>query len=78
MVAEVMKARGYPVGDDIERRWEDISVDHPRLIEDYRTAHGISQVNERSEAGTEDLRQAMIHYRSLFDELLATSVPSRA
>lgn len=69
LVAEVMQTRGYPVGD-FDQRASDISVDHPHVVENYRAAHGIALRNERGEAETEDLRQAMVHYRALFDDLL--------
>lgn len=69
LVTEVMRKRGYPMGD-FERRAEDLSVDHPRVIENYRAAHELALRNDRGQADTEDLRQAMVHYRALFDELL--------
>ena len=69
LVAEVMRERGYPV-EDFEQRAADLSVDYPRLVQDYRAARAIADRNDRSEAGTEDLRQALVHYRSLFEELL--------
>ena len=69
LVATVMRERGYPV-DDFDRRADDISVDHPKVAEDYRAAHAISQANEQGLATTDDLRQAFVHYRSLFVELL--------
>lgn len=69
LVAAVMSDRGYPM-DDFEQRAADVSVDHPNVVENYRTARGIADRSERGEASTEDLRQAMQHYRSLFDELL--------
>jgi FtsZ-interacting cell division protein ZipA len=69
LVQEVMQERGYPT-DDFERRVDDISVDHPELVEKYRTAHGIAQASERNEASTEDLRHSVRHYRALFSELL--------
>lgn len=69
LLGEVMKARGYPVSD-FDQRAGDISVEHPGVVEHYRTAHDIALRHERREAGTEDLRQAMIHYRALFDELV--------
>jgi hypothetical protein len=76
LVIEVMQARGYPMGD-FERRAADVSVDHPRTVSDYRTAHEIAQRQQRGEASTEDLRSAMLCYRSLFDDLLQkASVPS--
>jgi hypothetical protein len=69
LVAEVMKARGYPV-EDFERRAADISVEHPGLVSNYRAAHEIATRHRQGKAGTEDLRAAFIGYRSLFDELL--------
>jgi len=72
LVSSVMKARGYPVSD-FEQRAADISVDHPRVMENYRSAHEIAlRVAKvgKDEATTEDLRTAMIHYRSLFEELV--------
>jgi len=75
LLGEVMKARGYPVSD-FEQRAGDISVDHPRIVEHYRTAHHIAVRHERGEASTEDLRQAMIHYRALFDELVGAEAPA--
>lgn len=71
LVDEAMRARGYPVGD-FDQRAADISVDHPYVVEHYRAARDIARRNERGEAETEDLRQAMVHYRSLFTELLNT------
>src|SRR4029453_7638965 len=69
LITSVMRDRGYPV-DDFEQRAADISVDHPQVVDDYRAAHAIAARNDRSEASTEDLRQALVHYRSLFEELL--------
>jgi hypothetical protein len=64
-----MKARGYPVGD-FEQRIGDISVDHSRVVENYRAACAIAQRQKRGEASTEDLRQAMVYYRELVEDLL--------
>jgi cytoskeletal protein RodZ len=69
LITAVMRQRGYPI-DDFEQRAADISVDHPQVVDDYRAAQAIAAANERSEASTEDLRQALVHYRSLFEELL--------
>ena len=69
LVGSVMEARGYPVGD-FEQRASDISVEHPDLVQNYRAAHGLRQRSDRGDASTEDLRQALVHYRSLFAELL--------
>jgi FtsZ-interacting cell division protein ZipA len=71
LVQEVMQERGYPT-KDFERRVDDISVDHPDLVEKYRTADGIARASERGEASTEDLRHSVRHYRALFAELLET------
>jgi hypothetical protein len=69
LVQKVMRERGYPV-DDFEQRAADISVEHPELVERYRTANGIARASERGEASTEDLRHSVRHYRALFVELL--------
>jgi hypothetical protein len=74
LVGEVTNVRGYPVGD-FDQRIADISVDHPQVVEDYRAAHAIALRHphngaSREEANTEDLRQAMLHYRTLFEDLL--------
>jgi hypothetical protein len=74
LVAQVMQARGYPVGD-FEQRAADISVDHPRVVEHYRAARRIALASERGEVGTEELRQAMVHYRALFEDLLEVRQP---
>src|SRR5918911_4392158 len=71
LVQEVMQERGYPTRD-FERRVADISVDHPDLVEKYRTAHGIAEASERGEASTEDMRHSVRHYRALFAQLLET------
>ncbi len=71
LVGRVMRARGYPV-TDFDRRAEDVSVHHPDVVEHYRAAHDVAQRAGRGEASTEDLRQALIHYRALFDDLLET------
>ncbi|UFS72071.1 hypothetical protein LPW11_07725 [Geomonas sp. RF6] len=68
LLGEVMSKRGYPVGD-FEQRADDISVSHPRVVEHYRAGHSIALRHARGEASTEDLRQAMIHYRELFAAL---------
>jgi hypothetical protein len=69
LLGDVMSTRGYPVSD-FEQRAADISVDHPLVMENYRTAHEIAVRHTRGQANTEDLRQAMIHYRTLFEELV--------
>ena len=70
LVGRVMADRGYPV-EDFESQAELISVDHPTVVENYRAAHAAYLAYDRGEASTEDLRQAMVHYRSLFDDLVA-------
>jgi FtsZ-interacting cell division protein ZipA len=69
LVQRVMRDRGYPV-DDFEQRAADISVEHPELVERYRTANGIARASEQGQASTEDLRHSVRHYRALFVELL--------
>jgi hypothetical protein len=69
LVQRVMKDRGYPV-DDFEQRAADISVEHPELVEKYRTAHGVAQKSEQGQASTEELRHSVRHYRAVFAELL--------
>jgi hypothetical protein len=76
LVTEVMRARGYPIAD-FERRAEDLSVDHPRVVDNYRHACVIAQKADLGAADTEQLRRAMMHYRSLFDELLETEEVTR-
>jgi len=73
LIGEAMEARGYPVSD-FEQRAADVSVEHPSVVMDYRTAHDIAQ---RREADTEDLRSAMVHYRSLFAELVSGGATER-
>lgn len=75
LVKELMLARRYPVGE-FEQRTADISVDHPNVVNNYRAAREIAQRNKSGKATTEDLRQAMVHYRSLFEELLETASPT--
>jgi hypothetical protein len=69
LVSTFMQARGYPVAD-FNQLAADISVDHPRVVANYRSAHEIVLRLGKGEANTEDLRTAMIHYRSLFEELV--------
>ncbi|QGZ93346.1 hypothetical protein [Terricaulis silvestris] len=73
LLSEVMGSRGYPDGD-FEQRSADLSVDHPVLVQDYRTAHDISVRDAQGEASTEELRQAMLGYRALFRELTGEPV----
>jgi hypothetical protein len=69
LLGDVMSTRGYPVGE-FDQRAADISVDHPLVLANYRTAHEIAVRQTQGKANTEDLRQAMIHYRTLFEELV--------
>ena len=73
LVIEVMRARGYPMGE-FEQRAADISVDHPRVVENYRAAHEIAARDSRGKVTTEELRRAMVHYRALFEDLLEEHV----
>ena len=69
LISSLMKTRGYPVSE-FDQRAADISVDHPRVMENYRAAHEIAVRVGKNEATTEDLRMAIIYYRSLFEELV--------
>lgn len=69
LVSQVMRDRGYPV-EDFAQRAEDLSVDHAGVVQDYRAANRVAVAHRRGDASTEDLRQALVHYRSLFDRLL--------
>jgi hypothetical protein len=69
LLGELMSARGYPV-TDFEQRAADLSVDHGELVHNYRIAHQVAVRHSRGEVGTENLRQAMIHYRALFEDLI--------
>jgi len=71
LITSVMRDRGYPM-DHFDQRAADLSVEHPDVVNRYRAAHRIAVANERGEASTEDLREAMIHYRSLFERLIDT------
>jgi uncharacterized protein YneF (UPF0154 family) len=71
LIMEVMQIRGYPVSD-FDQRAADISVKYPALVTNYRGAREIANKNKLQQANTEELRQAMIYYRSLFEELLKT------
>jgi hypothetical protein len=71
LVQQVMRDRGYPVDEDFEQRAADVSVDHPDVVENYRAANSISLSADQGQASTEQLRQAMVHFRALFDDLLA-------
>jgi hypothetical protein len=72
LIGDVMQHRGYPVGD-FERRAQDLSVNHPVVVQHYRAANALAARRREGHASTEDLRQAMVHYRALFEELLADS-----
>ena len=69
LIQSVMAERGYPV-DDFDQRAADVSVDHPQVVENYRHGHRLAQASADGSDSTEDLRQAMRHYRALFDELV--------
>lgn len=72
LVSQVMAARGYPL-DDFETRAADLSVDHPRVVENYRTARAVAIRREHGQAETEELRKAVVNYRQLFEDLLEVS-----
>src|SRR5271165_385547 len=77
LLGDVMSTRGYPVSD-FEQRAADLSVDHPLVLENYRVAHETALRQSQGQASTEDLRQAMIHYRTLFEELVGEPEAARA
>ncbi len=74
LIMEVMQLRAYPVSN-FEERAADISVSYPELVSNYRSAHEIALKNEQKTADTEELRQAMVHYKSLFSQLVVTEKP---
>jgi hypothetical protein len=76
LVVEVLRTRGYPV-EDIDQRTADISVDYPELVGNYRSAHDVTVRQSTGDATTEELRNAMRHYRELFDELVETDATER-
>jgi hypothetical protein len=71
MIMDVMRIRAYPVAD-FEQRAADVSVSYPTLVSNYRAAREIALKNTQQQASTEELRQAMIYYRSLFEEIVGT------
>src|ERR1700752_762764 len=73
LVTQVMRERGYPI-DDFDQRASDISVDHPDVVEHYRTAHVLHLAQERGDIGTEAQREAFVHYRALFEKLLENNL----
>jgi len=77
LLGEVMTARGYPVAD-FEQQADDLSVNHPLVIEHYRAGHAVAMRHVQGQASTEDLRQALIHYRALFNELVEEPVRADA
>jgi hypothetical protein len=77
LVTEVMRQRGYPV-DDFDQRAADISVDHPQIVENYRSAHGIHLSQQDGDVSTEQQREAFVHYRALFEKLLESTTENDA
>ena len=75
LIKEVMQTRGYPVGD-FDQRAADVSVYHPNVVTNYRAGREIAARNKSGKATTENLRQAMMHYRSLFEELTEVAEPA--
>ena len=76
LVTDVMTSRGYPTGD-FNTQVADVSVEHARVVDNYREAHGIADRSRRNQASTEDLRRAMVCYRTLFEDLLGARVFER-
>ena len=77
LLNDTMRQRGYPI-DNFEQRAADVSVDHPQVVSNYRDARAIAVKNESGQASTEDLRQAIVHYRALFADLLEDSSGERS
>ena len=77
LIQSVMADRGYPV-EDFEQRAADVSVDHPQVVENYREGHRLARASAGGDESTESLRQAMRHYRALFDELVEAHDPEEA
>jgi hypothetical protein len=77
LVTRVMRERGYPI-DDFDQRAADVSVDHPDVVENYRSAHAIYLSQRGGDISTEDARQAFVHYRALFERLLASDSGTEA
>jgi hypothetical protein len=75
LIGDIMAARGYPVGD-FEQRVGDISVDYPNVVINYRAARAIAEEHARHPVSTEDMRQAMVHYRALYGELIESTAPT--
>jgi hypothetical protein len=75
LIKEVMRARGYPV-DDFEQRVVDLSVDHADVVQHYRAARALAEPNRKGQGTTEELRQAVVHFRALFADLLQEPVSS--
>jgi hypothetical protein len=75
LLTEVMRTRGYPT-ETFEQRSADLSVDHPSVVQNYRAGRDIAAKDKQGQADTEDLRQAMIHFRALFDELVGDPAAS--
>lgn len=77
LINEVMRARGYPT-ESFEQRVADLSVEHPIVVQHYRAAHALSESSRNGQINTEDLRQAVVHYRFLFADLLEEVAPTGA
>jgi hypothetical protein len=75
LITDLMRERGYPV-DDFDTRSDLVSVDHPDVVQNYRAAHGVAVKTVEGRTSTEDLRQAVISYRALFEEMLVDDAPS--
>jgi hypothetical protein len=71
LVTEMMLTRGYPMAN-FDQRIEDLSVDHPEIVSKYREAHSIAVKNNQYNASTEELRQAVLNYKAVFDQLMET------
>jgi hypothetical protein len=77
LLQSVMAERGYPV-EKFDQRAADLSVDHPKVVENYREGHRLATKSYEDDSGTEELRQAMRHYRALFEELVESGSGERS
>lgn len=75
LVTDVMRERGYPVDDDFEKQAALVALDHPDVVRHYRAAHQVHDRTRTAVAGTEEVRVAMIQYRSLFESLVSDAAP---
>jgi FtsZ-interacting cell division protein ZipA len=76
LINEALRARGYPMSQ-FEQQAADLSVQYPHVVQNYRQAHKIAIEDQSRAASTEELRQAMQHYRTLFEDVLETKITNQ-